>query len=246
MIHSLNNLAPISFSQILEVSQSQGAQALMLSVQAMMTKEFDNQLNDMSEKLEFLSDVKEKYREKINKVYEFMSQSSNTSRNDGKIYYEASFSEMHELLNSLTVYEYDVDKFIINEKPLSFSDDGETATTTELRQYFHEGSKIHDSHEAKDYARQLDDDDGTLPFYFGHTNNEDKKGLPKVAFYQESIEKMLEQIENAMTDVEEVAEKLSLRMGEVSAQRKSSLEGYRELLRKIESVNSYIVQKSGR
>ena len=256
----LNSLQDLKFSQILDMSQSKGAQAMMLEVQSMITKQFDDQMRDAAEKLEFLQNLTKKYRENINKVYEFQTQNQNTSRKDGKVYYEAGFAEMAELFGAITTYDYNLETKEFTEKPLEFNDSGDKHTvddegdvsvtdgktsTQEWAAHFHRGAQIKDKEEAKEFADQLNGDDGELPFYFGYTNNSDEDGMPKFAFFSDQIDKMLEQMENALSDVEMEADGISLGLNDLSAQRKAALEGLQELVRKIASSHVYALEKGG-
>lgn len=257
---SITSLQDVSFEQILAMSQSKGAQALMLEVQAMLTKEFDEQMRDKAEKLEFLHELKKKYHDNINKINQFMSQDHNLSRKDGKVYYEATFREMGDLFNVLTTYDYDLNTKELTPKPLKFNDGGDKhkldemgyvdasdgyTDTAEWAAYFMKGTQIHDKDEAMAHARLTSDDNTDMPFYMGHIWNTDASGMPKFSMFSDKLDKMLEQIQNALSDVEMETEELSTNLEELGKQRQAALQGLQDLMRKIASAHEYALEKGG-
>jgi len=241
------------------VNQDLKAETLMLEIQLLMAKDFDEQLRHVAEKIKFLNNIKKTYRTNINNVQRFMAQNPNTSRNDGKKYYEASFKQMRDLFGSFEKQEYDLeDKQLLDTTPMMIEDRGnkhtvddedyfsiqnDKSSTNDWKTYFGNGSTITDPKEAQEIASKVSDDDGNLFFYYGHTNNIDEKGMPTFSVFADQLDLMLEQIKNYMSDVEEESEELGVTLNQLISQRKSALEGANQLIRKLEEVKSNTVSK---
>lgn len=253
----LNPQGVLSVGQLFQQAESLSAEALMLQVQMMIAEQFDQQMRDIASQIKFLNKIKKQYREHINTIQRFMAQNPNTSRKDGKKYYEASAAEMAELMGALVVLDYNMETQEIKTQGMTLNDDGKThsadeagvaienghSSTTDWQEYFAEGAKITDKIKAREYAGKIYGDEGDLPFYYGHTNNLDEDGFPKFAVFADSLDKMLEQIKNKMSDMDEKAEELSVRLTQLTAQRKAALDGANQLIRKMEQMKTNTINK---
>lgn len=214
------------FSNLLQ--QNLSAEALMVQVQLLMTKEFDEQLQDISQKIKFLNDVKKDYRENINVLRGLTAQ--DTHEKDGKRYVGASFEQMDEAVNALVEYKYDLENKEIKEKPM-----------TDWKKYFFEGASTKDKEKRYDLAEKLNDKKPGVPFRWEGKVYED--GSPKLSIMVDAIDKMIEQINNFMFDLEEETEQLSVQINQLTSQRKTALEGASQILRKLEEVATNTVSK---
>ena len=250
---SKNTTATTAFHPVLQSSQ---AASMMLHVQMMMTQDLDTQLKSVVEKIKFLSDVKKKYRKNINAVQKFLAQNPVASRNDGKRYLNASFSQARELFSQFQEYTYNLNEKKIQALPMTLEDNGEKhrvdddgyttpqnnkTSLAEWVSYFDVGSRLTDSGEAIAFAKKVSSDDGHLPFYFGHMNNKDENGFPIFAVFTDPLETLLQRMQNLMTDVEQESEQLSLKMNQLVAQRRSSLEATHQILQKTAEIKNKAV-----
>lgn len=245
------------FSDLMD--QDLKAETLMLEVQLLLAEDFDEQMRDIAEKIKFLSQVKKGYRENINNIQRFMTQNPNTSRKDGKKYYEASPEQMKQIMGSLEKQNYDLaNKTMLPPTPMMIADRGQKhsvdddgyvtikndkSSTADWSNFFGEVSDETDPEEAREFASKVSDDDGNLFFYYGHTNNMDENGMPKLSVFSDQLDLMLEQIKNYMTDVEEKSEQLSVSLNQLTSQRKAALDGANQLIRKLEEVKTNTISK---
>lgn len=215
---SSNVFGDFSMANLLQKNMS--AEALMVQVQLLMTKEFDNQLQDISKKIKFLNDVKKQYRENINVLQKLTAQNPITEKN-GKRWVHASFKQMNDVSNALVEYDYNLESMETKEKPMN--DWGDFFQHPEL-------------------ASKIQDKNSDRPYYWKYSErNED--GSPKLSVLVDALDKMLEQIRNRMSDVEEEAEQLSVKLNQLTSQRKSMLEGASQIIRKLEEVTTNTVSK---
>jgi len=254
---AVNNTSSRSIDELISLSQNVSAETLMLQVQLSVAEDFDEQMRDIGNKIKFLNRVKKAYRENINKIQRFMAQNPNSGRKDGKKYYEASFGEVAELMGAFVHINYDMTSQEMKNEGMLINDTGNEhdadngyvnsenghSSTLDWQDFFATGGQIKDPEEAKEYANLVYGDDTDLPFYFGHTNNFDEDGNPKFAVFADPLDKMLEQVKNYMSDVEEQAEELSVRLNQLTAQRKASLDGANQLMRKMEEIKTNTISK---
>lgn len=239
------------------------AESLMLQMQMLVAKDFDEQMRSVGDQIQFLSKIKQSYRDHIGNIQNFMAQNPNSSRNDGKKFIAANFSQMAELTGNLVSYDYDLEKKTSAPAPMTLNDTGQHDTlseavpddkvavpkkdgkfkTTDLHAYFAQGATLTDKDAACDYAKKVGDDDGNLPFYFGHTGNTDKNGMPIFCAFTDALDKMAEEIKNKLSLVEDDAEHLSTSLNQLSAQRKEALEKAGELANKMDQVRSNTIAK---
>lgn len=234
------------------------AETLMLQVQMMVTKDFDEQIRTIGKQIKFLGNIKDAYRNRIQNIQNFLIQNPNASREDGKRYIEATSQQGAELFGSMVGIEYDLSTLTATEAPLQISDSGANhklddegyvakgsgeISASGVANFFTECGKISDPAEACDFAKKAGDDNTSLPFYFGHTNNTFEDGSPKFAVLVESIEMIVEQMKGKLSDVEQECEELSTNLNQLSAQRKAGLDGAYQLIRKTEEMKSSIINK---
>jgi len=241
------------------MKQNLKAETLMLEIQLLIAADFDDQLRHVAEKIKFLNSIKKTYRSNINNIQRFMAQNPNSSRKDGKKYYEASFEQMRDLFGSFEKQNYSLEnKEMLESTPMMIEDRGDKhkvddeglvtikndkSSTADWKEYFNKGAGIKDPVEAREFAANVSDDDGNLFFYHGHTNNTDDEGMPKFSVFAEQLDLMMEQIKNYMSDVEEESEELSVTLNQLTSQRKAALDGANQLIRKLEEVKSNTVSK---
>lgn len=218
------------FSMANLLQQNMSAEALMVQVQLLMTKEFDNQLQDISQKIKFLNDVKKQYRENINVLQKLTAQNPVTEKN-GKRWVHASFEQMNDVANALVEYEYNLENKETKEKPL-----------TDWGDFFSKDAATKNPIQQAELACKIQDKNSDRSYYWKYgERNED--GSPKLSVLVDALDKMLEQIRNCMSDVEEDAEQLSVQMNQLTSQRKSMLEGASQIIRKLEEVTTNTVSK---
>ena len=275
---NVKNITDTKNWELLSGNQDVKAETLMLQVQMLMTDDFNNQLRDFGDKIKFLNDIKKTYRENISNVKNFMTQNPNTSRKDGKVYYEASFEQMADLTKSFVSYQYDLENKSIQTNSMTLPDQGEkhdlgntkieedalnygfetkeddagkmwidldndTSEFLSYQNFFKQGSQIKDPAKAKEFADKLPDDNGNLPFYFGHTNNTFSDESPKFSVFSEQLDKILEQIQNNLSDLDADTEELSNQINQLSSMRKNALEGANELVRKMAEIRNNTISK---
>lgn len=256
-MNSIANINPVSILNQLNAGEM-SASSLMLQVQMMVTKDFDEQMRTIGKQIKFLGNIKQGYRDKINTMQNFMIQNPNSSRKDGKRYIEASAEQLTEFFGAMTETKYDLDQLTSSEQPILISDSGANhklddegyaknqnghISTGDLASYFSQCSQIKDPEEACDFAKKVGDDNTSLPLYFGHTNNKFDDGRPKFSVLTESVDKMLEQVKGLLSDVEQKAEELGTELNQLSSQRKSALDGAYQLIRKSEEMKSNTISK---
>lgn len=233
-------------------------EGLMFEIQILLTKEFNEQMSDLARKLKFLNDIKESYRKNLNGIQQFMAQNPNMSRKDGKAYYEVGFAEVAGLAENLVHYDYRLEDQAVTEVFLNVNDDGGkhqldeeglvtvkngASSIKDWAEFFKTGAQIKDAGEAQEFADKMGDDDGELFFYYGHTNNTDENGFPKFAVFADALDRMMEQVKNSLTDVEEKTEELSVSLNQLAQQRRSALENASLLLKKFSDIHLNTVSK---
>lgn len=227
---------------------------LMFQLQVLLTKDFDQQAQEIAKRIKFLNRIKKAYRENINTIQRFLAKNTVTSHKDGKGYIEASFSEMQELMGALVAYDpLQKEEQELKFQGLLFNDNGDKqsavqtkndkSSTTDWATYFKTGAALNDPKQARDYANKVSDDKGYLPFYFPDKKNTFKNGFPKFAAFTASIEKNLEQIKNELSNIEEQTEQLANSLNQLVTQRKNAFDSTRDLLRKMETVKDYAITK---
>ena len=238
------------------------ASSQMLRIQMMLTKDFDEQLQYVIDNLKFINKIKERYRGNLNTLQSFMAQSTNTTREDGKKYYEASFSQMADVSDAFVKYDYNLSNEEITDVSMTINDTGENhdldgkegevalvpnegdkSKMQDWAAFFREGAAIKDPDAAREHANKLGDDDTTLPFYHGHTNNKDEEDNPKFAVFEESLNKMMEQIKNYMADLDTKAEELSTKVNQLSSQRTNAMQGLQQLIQKMAEIRNHTISK---
>lgn len=257
---SLDAIAKNSVVSMLDsLSQNNlSAETMMLQVQMMVTKDFDEQIRTIGKQIKFLGNIKQAYRDRIQNIQNFLIQNPNTSREDGKRYVEASAEQGAELFGSMVEVNYDLVSMTTQEVPLQISDSGANHKLDDeglvakgtgeigadgIAKFFSDCGQIDDPKQACDFAKKAGDDNTSLPFYFGHTNNTFEDGSPKFAVLVESIEMIVEQMKGKLSDVEQESEELSTNLNQLSAQRKAGLDGAYQLIRKAEEMKSSIINK---
>lgn len=251
------NLSQINFGQLLQMSENMSAASLAVQVQMLVAEEFTEQLQDIGQKIEFLNDIKKSHRKNINTLRNFMSGSPNSSRNDGKRYFEASMAQMATLTGAMVSYDYNLEKQTSWETPITFADTGnthqaddefvtissnDTSTAEDWNQYFTAGAAL-EGEEAIAHAQKLGNDDQSLPFYYGHMNNQYEDGSAKFAVYEDSLERVVEQINNTMSDVESESEELGTQLNALVSQRKASIDSVREFIQEMDEAKKNAISK---
>ncbi len=227
-------------------------EAVMLQVQMLMTEDFGKQLSRIADKIELLSHVKKAYRENINKIHGFMAQGANTSRGDGRIYYESSAQQMSDIFSSCVKYNYDLEGLefdpLTQKDYMTFAENEDYTDAGQMKEFFDKCADQVSNGEIADAietAKDAGDDDGNLPYYFGHTNNKFEDGSPKFALFSASLDLIVEKINNFMSDIEEETEHLSIQLNQLTSQRQTALQGANDLIRKMEEITTNTVSKMG-
>lgn len=225
---------------------------LMLQIQILLTKDFDQQAQEIADRIKFLNRIKKAYRQNINTVQRFLAKNTVTSRKDGKNYTASSFSEMQELMNALVTYDpLQKEEHDLKFQGLLFNDNGDKqsavqtkndkSSATDWANYFETGAALDDPKQAHEYANKVSDDEGYLPFYFANKQNTFENGFPKFSVFTNAIEKNLEQIKNELSNIEDQTEQLANSLNQLVTQRKNAFDGARELLRKTEAIKDYAI-----
>jgi len=247
---TIENINPLQKTEKNELQLGQ----LMLQIQILLTKDFDEQAQEIAERIKFLGRIKKAYRENINTIQRFLAKNTITSRKDGKNYIASSFSEMRELMGALITYDpLQKEGRDLKSQGLLFNDNGDKqsavqtkndkSSTTDWANYFKTGASIVDPKEAKGYADKTSNDDGYLPFYFADKKNTFENGFPKFSVFTNAIEKNLDQIKNELSNIEDQSEQLANSLNQLVTQRKTAFDGARELLRKMEAVKDHTIKK---
>jgi hypothetical protein len=249
------------------------AEYTMLQVQLLVAKDFSDQLQQVGEKIKFLSQVKKDIRAKISAVQEFQAKNVNAGRKDGKKYYDASASECASLFSNFEQPEYnlnveDASELTVGWTSQTFDDSGAKhhlddadgngpiytplqdgkVQVTDWANFFNDvaAKGKDDPAGACEMAKQAGSDDTDLPFYFGHINNTCDDGTPKFAVWQDSVDKMLDQLKNTLEDVNTDAELLSTKLNMLTNQRKAALDGAQQLRQKMDDIRSNTAAKLDR
>lgn len=238
----------IQTNTVMPSSSATSASAIMVQAEIMLARDFDQQIRSLADRIQFLGKVRREYLKNIGEVTTFLAKNSNTSRKDGKRYIEASFSEMENLSANFVSYDLNRDDLKLVPKSMDLNDNGDKqkAVTSEdsrssfadWQAFFAEGAALKDPQKAKTHAEKISDDNGELPFYFGHTNNTFENGEPKIAVFVEGLEKFVELMRNKMSEAQEKSEQLSVNLDRLMQQRKSALEGAHQILAKIEQTKN--------
>lgn len=261
-------IAPdMNSKQISEIGTHVSAEYLMMQVQIYLAQDFSDQVMAAGKQISFLSDLKKEMRSHIGSVQEFMSKNSNSSRKDGKKYFEASAAELSRLYANFTRPEYELSsvesgELNANWKSLTFEDSGQKHSideeyspvqdgqmnVTEWCGFFRQVDELgkNDSASACTLAQKAGSDNTALPFYFGNTNNTCDDGTPKFAVYEESLQKMLDQLNTVMDDINHDAEQLSSKLNLLTAQRKAALDGAVQIRQKIDEIKTNTAGKIDR
>lgn len=228
------------------------AEAIVVQLELLMARDMDAQIRSLTERVRFMGKVRREYLKNISHINTFLAKNSNTSRKDQKRYIEASMGEMSKLLSNFVSFDANHPAHKLEPKPLVLSDNGDkqqavqseddASTFGDWQSFFAEGAAITDPKEAVEHADKISDDDGELPFYFGHTNNTFSDGSPKIAVFVDGIEKFVEIIRNKMSEVQEMAETLSADLNRLTEQRKSALEGAHRILMQIDQTKSHALK----
>lgn len=239
------------------------AETLMLQVQILVAKDFDEQMRHIGDQIHFLSDIKSSYRNNLDKLQNFMAQSPNGSRKDGRKYIPATFTQMAELFGCFKTYDYDLESQEVTENSLLLPNNGdrhdldkkdgngkaevenanEKSFAHDFQSYFIKGASIKDPVTARTFAKKAGSDNSTLPFYYGHTNNADEKGYPLFAVYVDQLDRLTEEIKSCLSAVEEDTERLSVSLNQISTQRKAALDGANQLLQKMAEIRQNAISK---
>lgn len=253
-----NVFGDIAIANLLQ--QDMSAEALMVQVQILMAKEFDDQLQDISQKIKFLNDVKKQYRDNINVLQKLTAQNPVSEKN-GKQWVHASFEQMDGVCNALVEYEYNLENKETKEKPMNdwgkyFAEGAATKDVKKQNEIanktwyeessvsnrYRAGAYYGDATQNHDVVYKLKDKNSDLPFYWKNGEKYDD-GSPKFSVMVGALDNMLEQINNFMSDIEEDTEQLSVQMNQLTSQRKSILEGASQIIRKLEEVATNTVSK---
>ena len=235
------------------VLSSSSAEAIMVQAEILMAKDFDEQIQHLGDRLNFLGDIRRRYLQHIGEITTFMAKNSNTSRKDGKHYIEASFAEMSRLSANIVSYDPNHPEMKLEAQGLMLDENGDKQTAVQnensrssfddWQAFFAEGASLGDSEKAKEHADRISDDNGDLPFYFGHANNTFENGKPKIAVFTDGLEKFLEVMRHKLSTVQERAEKISIDLNRLVEQRKSALEGAHKMLNTFDQVKGQALSR---
>lgn len=244
----------ISHNSVMPTNSATSASAIMVQAEILLARDFDQQIRSVANRIQFLGKVRRAYLKHIGDVSTFLAKNSNTSRKDSKHYIEAGFAEMAELSSHFVSYDLNNKNLELVPESLSLNDNGDKqkavatedsrSSFAEWQDFFAQGAALQDPDEAQKHAEKLNDDNGELPFYFGHTNNKFENGMPKMAVFVEGLEKFVELMRHKMTEAQEMAESLSVDLDRLMQQRKSALEAAHQMLGKIEQSKNHALNIS--
>lgn len=257
-IHSLN-LNPTT-----EYQNTASAEAMMLRVQMLVAKDFDAQMRHVGEQMRFLGDIKKSCRERIAKMQSVLVQNPDATRKDGKRFIVLDAGQMADLFRNYVRESYDSESLSKSTESLpiktagngtgldDIGDDGKVPcpitngeiSSTALADYFDNQIASKNTTDAMNAAHRVGDDDSGLPFYHAHQNNKTANGMPAFCVLTDALDGMVERLKNEMAAIEEDAERLGVRLNELSAQRKIALEGAQQLLAKIEQVRGQTLART--
>lgn len=243
----------------LKTSNHKNIETMMLEIQILTASDFNDQIKNIGKQIKFLNKIKKSYHEQIGAIKNFMTQNPNTSRNDGKVYYEASFEQMANLTKNFKTHQYNLQDLTSKEVSITYNDTGSNhqldngknksskayitinngeASWGQLHDYFVEGSLITENEKARNFARKLPDDNSQLPIYYGHANNNFDDGKPKFSMLSEQLDRIVDQLQNKLSDLETDTEELSTKLNNLSRQRKTALDNANLVLKKIADIKN--------
>lgn len=240
---------------------------VMLQVQMLIAENFDDQMRDMADKIKFLKDVVSTYRKNQSHVQKFLAQTTHTSNNDNKQVIIATPDTMQKLMGALTEVSYDVETKTMETRGMQLIDFDEAhdvndesaigmADTLEFQEYFSEFASLEsevpynqETREARHFPKRQhaakigNDSKLQLPFYHDAKHDKDANGDPTFSVYVDQIDKMLDQINTLIQEVELEVEDLASDLTELSEKRKAALDGANQMVRKMNEAQTNTVSK---
>lgn len=230
----------------------QPAEATLVQIELLLARDLDVQIREMGDRIRFMGTIRREYLKNIGEITSFLAKNSNTSREDSKRYIEASMAELADLFDNFMTYDPDSKSGKLEPKPLTLGDNGDKQTAVDVDgegssfaswgDFFAEGALITDPEKARQHAEKLSDDDGELPFYFGHTNNTFSDGSPKIAVFVEPLEKFVEVMRGKMSEVGQESETLAVELNRLTEQRKAALEAAYRMLSQIDQTKAHALK----
>ncbi len=95
---------------------------MMMQVQMMMAESCDAQIRDIADKLKFLKDVSQAYRDNINTVTTFLAAPTKESHHGKKPVIVTSAAQGADLLKSLTTFSYNIDAKTMTSQGINLVD----------------------------------------------------------------------------------------------------------------------------
>lgn len=233
----------------------------MVEIQVLMTKDFNDQAQAIAEEIQFLDDIKNKYRDQIQVFHRFLGKNHNTSREDGKVYIEATAGEIAQLMRSTTTYNptYNAKtgEGLENAHGINISNDGENSELSELdipnpnevsdsldlAAYFEDIENTVDPDEKKQKAERLGGDDNNLFAYFGASNNKTKSGEPKFGVYLNSVENMLKQVEAESSKLDTKIESLNNTLSTLLKHRETAINSLQSTITQLSQIRENSIKK---
>jgi hypothetical protein len=235
-------------------------QALMVQMQMLVAKDFDEQMRSVAEKIKFLGEVKKAYRDNLNTIQEFLAKKTEKNKETGKPIIKASPEEMAELMGVFEAFTYNLDDLSggYTAVPLEIADSGDghdldgnvekdidaqidiengRVSSEDYVQVYKNLIALGDTSGARVYAQDhLGTSGGDRMFYSDKANYGFENGTPRISVFVDGMNAMVEVIKNKLTDVEAEAEQLSASLNQLVAQRKAAIDGVNQAIQQISEV----------
>lgn len=243
-------------------------QALMVQMQMMVAKDFDEQMRSVAEKIKFLGEVKKAYRDNLNTIQEFLAKKTEKNQETGKPIIKCSPEEMTELLGAFEEFTYNLDDLSggYTAVPLDIADSGDghdldgdpekdvaaqidiedgRASSEDYAQVFKNLAAMGNTSEARQYSQDhVGTSGGDRMFYADKANYGFEDGTPRISVFVDGINAMVEVIKNKLTDVEAEAEQLSTSLNQLVSQRKAAIDGVNQAINQISEVKERAINQT--
>lgn len=232
---------------------------IMLQAQVLLIENFNDQIRGVADKLKFLKKVTQEYKKNINHINTFLTSPTHESHHGKKPVIIASAGQSADLLQSLTTISYDLENktmkhegIVLNDLESKHSINNEdpengSISTLELSEVCEDLSKIKDTKSYNEKANQIGDNAKLqLPMYFNESKSDiGIDGKKVLTFYTESVEKLLQVVENNMSLLQSEIDELTATLSDLSDKRKSAIEAANSTLNKINEAKNNTASKIG-
>jgi prefoldin subunit 5 len=228
-----------------------GPEAMMIVVQMMVAKDFDEQIKNLGKKIDFLDKIKDSYQERVNTLQEFLAKPKDSEKQvRGAQVINTTPEEASKAIAACYTTTYDLEKLeVTSEVPMTFSDrkaddqlkgaqegkngfcmtDGE-ATAAEIVADL--DSMSHEEKAARDFMGSP----GIGKMMWVRAGYTDGTAMVQVS--PSFLENKLEELKTIMSKLDGEISKLSSRLEQLMNQRKKALEGVNQTLNKRDEAIS--------